>query len=300
MIHTVRGEKEPKDLGITMCHEHLSIDLSPVRKNTDSTYCYSKFILNEVEKAKMYGVKSFVEVTCNDMGRNIKDLLKISEETNTHIIAATGFYINDYHSEDFKRKSIDEIAKIFISDLTKGIEDTEIKAGVIGEVASSLEMAESERKVLCAAAIAQKEVGCAITTHCQLGRMGDKQADIFESYQVNPDKVILGHIDLSNDIDYMISLLDRGFNIEFDTIGKIVYLSDEERAERLIHLLDQGYGDKILLSQDISRKSYFTELGYFGFTTVMKKFIPMLVDRGVKQEDVDKMLIHNPARIFSY
>lgn len=45
---------------------------------------------------------------------------------------------------------------------------------------------------------------------------------------MDPKKVILGHIDLSDDIDYMCELLDLGFKIAFDTIGKVSYLSDEK------------------------------------------------------------------------
>ena len=300
MIQTVLGKIDPENLGITMSHEHLSIDLSRVRKNTDSTFGYSDLILNEVKKATEYNVKTFVEVTTNDMGRNVNDLVRISKECNVHVIAATGFYIDDYHSDELRAMSPEEISKIFIKDLTVGIEDSGVKAGVIGEVASSLVMTDSERKVLQAAAIAQKEVGCAITTHCQLGTLGLKQAEIFLEYGVNPDKVILGHIDLSNDLNYMLELLILGFNIEFDTIGKTEYLSDEERAERLVELVNKGYDHKILLSQDISRKSYFTMEGYYGFATVMKKFVPMLLERGVSQTALDNMLKNNPKRIFSF
>lgn len=300
MIQTVRGNIEPEELGLTMSHEHLCVDLSRVRNNTDSTFGYSPFIVNEVNKASLFGVKSYVELTTNDMGRNVEELRQISEECDVHIIAATGFYMDMYHSEELKQMNPEQIAELFIKELTVGIADTSIKAGVIGEVASSAVMTESERRVLEGAAIAQKKVGCAISTHCQLGTLGRQQAAIFNSYGVNPAKVVLGHIDLSNDTDYMIELLDMGFNIAFDTIGKTEYLSDEQRVINLKLLLDKGYGKQIVISQDISRKSYFTDEGYYGFTTVMEKFVPMLKDAKVSQADLDAMLITNPQRIFNF
>lgn len=300
MIQTVKGLIDPKQMGVTMSHEHLCLDLSRVRKNDDSTYGYSNIVIDEIKKAKTLGVNTFIEVTCNDMGRDVQQLVRLSDECDIHIIAATGFYLDEYHSEVVRKSTPEELAEIFIHDLTVGIDHTSIKAGVIGEVASSEEMTESEHKVLMASAIAAKKVGCAITTHCQLGKLGKEQAKIFIDMGMNPEKVVLGHVDLSNDLDYMCSLLNLGFNIAFDTIGKTSYLSDDKRAENLKYLLDQGYINQIVLSQDISRKSYFSVSGkYDGYTTVLKKFIPKLLELGVKKDYIEKMLVSNPQRIFN-
>lgn len=300
LIQTVKGVIDPKQMGVTMSHEHLCLDLSRVRKNDDSTYGYSDIVINEIKKAKELGVNTFIEVTCNDMGRDVQQLVRFSDECDIHIIAATGFYLDEYHTDFVRKSTPEELAEIFIHDLTVGIDDTSIKAGVIGEVASSEKMTESERKVLIASAIAAKKVGCAITTHCQLGKLGKEQAKIFIDMGMNPEKVVLGHVDLSNNLEYMCDLLDLGFNIAFDTIGKTSYLSDDKRAENLKSLIDKGYVDQIVLSQDISRKSYFSTSGkYDGFTTVLKKFIPILLGLDVEQDHIEKMLVSNPQRIFN-
>lgn len=299
MIQTVNGEIAATELGITMSHEHLCVDLSMVRKNQDSTFGYEPLVIEEIEKAKKYNVKTFVEVSCNDMGRNPLELKKLSDTCGIHIIASTGFYLDEYHPTAIKNMTVEDIAKIFIDDLTIGMNGTSIKAGVIGEVASSEIMTPSERKVLQAAAIAARQVGCAVTTHCQMGTLGSEQAQIFINEKVNPDKVILGHIDLSDNIDYMYELIDKGFNIGFDTIGKEQYLKDSKRAENINQLIKKGYVDKIVLSQDISRKSYFhNDNGCLGYATVMEKFIPLLQKLGISEADISKMLIHNPQRIF--
>lgn len=300
MIRTVRGDISPECMGITMSHEHLCVDLSKVRNNTDSTFGYESEVIEEVEKAKSYGVKSFVEVSCNDMGRNVLELKKIAEACDIHIVASTGFYLQEYHPEWIKEKTAEEIAQLFIHELTVGMDATDIKAGVIGEVASSEVMSHDERKVLQAAAIAAKEVGCAVTTHCQMGKLGFEHAELFLHAGMHPEKVILGHIDLSNDVSYMLSLLEKGFNLGFDTIGKENYLSDAKRADTLCTLLEKGYGKQIVLSQDISRRSYFSNQAHrHGYTTVMKTFLPRLLERGVDQQAIDELLTKNPQRIFN-
>ena len=91
-------------------------------------------------------------------------------------------------------------------------------------------------------------------------------------------------------MEYYREVLKTGVNIAFDTCGKIAYLADEIRADNLCRLLDEGWGDHIMLSNDISRKSYLTANG---------KFVPMLKNRGVTEADLNKLLVANPARIFN-
>ena len=114
-----------------------------------------------------------------------------------------------------------------------------------------------------AAALAGKRTKTAVTTHCQLGRLGLEQCELFHKYGMDPAKVILGHVDLANDKAYYEELLKQGVNLGFDTIGKTGYLSDEDRADNLMWLIERGWMDRIVLSQDISRKSYLSRYGKY-------------------------------------
>ena len=96
---------------------------------------------------------------------------------------------------------------------------------------------------------------------------------------------------------YQKSLLARGVNLAIDTVGKLSYLSDEARADDLLKLLEAGYEDHLLLSEDVSRRSYLTEEGGRGYTAVLQYFLPMLRERGVDEGTLDKLLCKNPARI---
>ncbi len=302
MIQTVNGLIRPEELGITMSHEHLALDLSPVRGDDDSSFDDEEQIVSEILMAKDYGVRSFVEVTCRDMGRDPQRLKRFSSRCGIHIVAATGYYLEPYHPESVKHGRVEELTEQFCRDLLEGMDGTDIKAGIIGEVASGEpEMAPSEEKVLIAAAMAGKKTGRAVTTHCQLGKLALEQSSLLLRYGMNPAKIILGHLDLASDRRYYEEVLRTGVNIGFDTIGKTAYLSDEQRAENLMWLLERGYEDRIVLSQDISRKSYLSAGGrYSGYMTVMKDFIPMLEARGLKEETKRKLLADNPARILSF
>lgn len=299
MIQTVMGELLASELGVTMCHEHLALDLSPVRGDEDSRFDDSDLVCQELLKMKALGVESVVEVSCNDMGRDVRRLKEYSKTCGLHIIASTGYYLEEYHSDIVKNSSPEELCQVFCREITEGIDGTDVKAGIIGEVASGEpRMRESERRVLQGAAMAGRKTGTAVTTHCQLGRLGLEQAKLLLGEGMDPAKIILGHLDLADDRAYYEELLKMGVNIGFDTIGKTGYLSDERRADNLMYLVEQGYEGQLVLSQDISRKSYFSKYGtYSGYLAVMKDFVPLLRERGIKEETLAALLVHNPARI---
>ena len=59
---------------------------------------------------------------------------------------------------------------------------------------------------------ASKATGVPVTTHTYAAdRIGEKQADIFESEGLSPDRVCLGHCDDTNDMTYLTGLLERGY-----------------------------------------------------------------------------------------
>ncbi len=297
MIRTVLGDINKDLLGITMAHEHFIVDLDRIRKDGVSKIETVDEVIPEIELMKDLGVNSVFEVTTNDMGRDPIKLKKISEKTGINIVCSTGFYLSEYHYDWLNDLSEEEIADIFINDLTKGIGDTGIKAGLIGEIASSKQnFVGLEKRILKAAGIASVKTGAAVSTHT--GRNTSKETvDILLDVGVNPDKVIIGHQDLIDDSEYHLSLLERGVNIAFDTCGKSAYVKDEVRAKNIIKLIEKGYGNHIVLSNDISRRTYFTSYGQNGYLSVMKIVVPLLKEYGASKEDLDKLLIYNPARI---
>ena len=298
MIQTVLGQIDAAKLGITMAHEHLSVNLGSVRGDTDSIFSYSKDLLQELKTLTDAGVHTVVEVSCNDMGRDVQALRKISQESGLQIVFSTGFYLEKYHPAWIKDASIEDIEEIFVKDLTVGIDGTNIKAGIIGEIAGEEKrITSSEEKVMRAAARAASKTGCAVTTHCQLGQMAPAQADLLLSEGMKPEKLILGHLDLANDLDYYHTVLAYGVTMGFDTCGKTAYLADEARIKNLIKLIEEGFSSQIVLSTDISRKSYMSVYGGLGYARVMNYIVPQLKEHGVSTDDIDNLLSRNLARI---
>lgn len=155
-----------------------------------------------------------------------------------------------------------------------------------------------QNKVLRAAIRAHIETGIPMITHTSLGTMAKEQVDIFSEFTQAFDKIILSHVDLSGDIEGVLSLVHRGVNVGFDTTGKENYMPDITRVEMLKRLCDEGYSHKVLLSMDITRKSHLKYKGGLGYGYLICDFLPKLRAVGIKSEDIKNMTSNNARRIF--
>lgn len=297
MIRTVLGDINKEELGITMAHEHFIVDLDRVRHDGVSKIETVAEVKPEIEKMQAYGVKAAIEMTTIDLGRDVLKLKAISRETGLKIVAATGFYLNEYHPAWVKEADAATIAELFCRELISGIDGSGIKAGIIGEIASSSQgFSGAEKKILIAAALASVKTGAAVSTHT--GKItAEETVETLLSYGVKPDKIIIGHQDLIDDTAYHLRLLSYGVNLAFDTCGKCAYQPDEVRASNAVTLIKAGYGEHLLFSNDISRRSYFVSQGGKGYLSVMKVVVPLLKTYGATEEELEQCLVTNPARI---
>ncbi len=284
--------------GITYMHEHITIDLSGIKKDLDCRLDIMDETIEEFKNLKKKGVSNILDVTNRGMGRNMDYLLKVQEMTEINIIPSTGYYKEPFLPEEVYRLTEKELAKIMSDEIILGIEDTGIKAGVIGEVGTGKgNISEMERKLLNAAALAHVETGRVITTHTTLGTLGLEQIEIFKQWGVNLEKVIIGHVDLSGDTEYILRLIDRGVFVAFDTIGKINYMTEEKRLDMLKEICKRGLSGRVVMSMDITRKSHLKSRGGLGYGYLLESFVPFIKGNGVSQEDIEKMLITNPLNI---
>lgn len=284
-------------IGYTLMHEHTTIDLSGVKKDADCRMdCYEE-TKQEYRSLYEYGVRRIVDVTNDGMGRDAAYVTKMENETGIKIIQSTGFYKEPFLPERVYSQTVREMADWMIDEIRNGI-PSGAKAGMIGEIGTSKDtMTETERKIFDASVLAAKETGAPIYTHTTLGTYAVEQAELFRQSGLQMDRIVIGHIDLSGDLDYIRRVLDSGVCVGFDTIGKNNYFPDEKRVEFLLALEEEGRLDQVVLSEDLTRKSHLKSRGGIGYCYLFETFLPMLRKAGLKEESIDKMLIDNPARI---
>jgi phosphotriesterase-related protein len=269
-IMTVLGPIDADELGKTITHEHLFIDLScyltppkdgepqgvfhdPVNiKNLHSLLrdpygnrdnCILDAVelaVREVDLFKRAGGRTIVDVSLPDIGRDVSKLAEVSRRTGVNIVAGCGHYIYSAFPAGVEDMSQDQMTAELLKEIRVGVDDTGIKPGVIGEIGTSHPIHPQEIKMLKAAAQAQVETGLAISIHVHPpGRRGHEVLDILLGEGVRPEKIILGHIDASlahldidfdKAVDYVVSLADRGCYIEFDLCGNSGYFVTKEAS----------------------------------------------------------------------
>lgn len=286
--------------GYTLMHEHVHIDLSEQKNNTDCLLDCKEQTVAEFKKLYAKGIKNITEVTNIGMGRDVAYVSSVAEQTGINILCATGFYKEPFLPAYIYEKSEKDIASIMIQDITAGIDNTGIKASIIGEIGSSEEaITDAEKKVFAAAIIAHKETGTPITTHTTLGKLGLEQTAIFKKQNVDMNKIIIGHVDLSGDIDYILKIIDEGAYVEFDTIGKNNYLDDSVRIAMLKELEKRDLTSRILFSMDITRKSNMEYKGGIGYCYLFDVFFKNLLAAGFSQSLLERILKDNPRHYFT-
>ena len=287
--------------GYTLMHEHVTIDLSGVKGDEDCRLDCLDETIEEFRRLYAFGVRNILDVTNLGMGRNVEYVRKVSEKTGIHILTATGFYKEPFFPDYVYTKSVQELAQIMEMELNAGLKEAtgcDIHAAVIGEFGTGKNrMTPTEKKVFDAAAIAAKKTGARVTTHTTLGTFGEEQADYLISHGVKPENIIIGHMDLSQNMDIIFSVLKKGVNIGFDTIGKTNYCPDAFRAEALRQIAKNEMLSQVVLSMDITRKSHLSYRGGIGYSYLFEKFIPLLLKEGFTQAQIDMLLKENPRRI---
>lgn len=301
-IMTVLGPIEDHELGRTQTHEHLLISLY----GTLSVWNYSAFddvnlAIDEIAAFKSAGGQSIVETTTIGIARNPIGLRQISEASGVNIVMGAGWYREAVYPAYIAQRSVGELSDMIVSDITEGVDGTGIRAGVIGEIGTDFEfLTPANERVFRAAARAQQQTGVAITTHCQrTGRLGKEQVTLLLEAGVAPDRIVIGHHGDKRHVEFELELLERGVYVQIDHVGFRELQPDQQRARNVKAIVDAGFVDRLLISQDVCLPHALRWHGGIGYGYLLEQFVPMMLAEGVTQDQIDTIQIANPARVLA-
>lgn len=323
MVPTVLGPIDASKLGFTLPHEHLvSSSAGFWRAWPEFFGGREKFISMAADKlraAKDEGVDTMVDLTTFDLGRDVRIMQEVSRRSGVQIVACTGHWHDPQLS--MGARTVEELTEFFLREIQRGIEDTDIKAGVIKVATDQEGVTPFLEKALRAAARASKATGTPIETHSWAlppNPNGPLQADVFESEGLDPAKVSIGHSDYG-DIAYLTGLIDRGFSVGMDHVSRGVlppgmaapagmepYLW-EVKTQRIKALVDAGHANKLLLSNDwlFADSAFATgtlaqleRANPDGILFLTRRVIPYLKQLGVSDAAIHTMTVENPRRFF--
>ncbi len=319
-VNTVTGTISSDDLGKTLVHEHFAFGYPGFQGDTLGPYDREAVVqtgLDVAERAKAHGVKTVIDATPNECGRDVEALKEISERAEIQIVCSTGYYYEGEGAPAYFnfRKALGsappEVEELMMTELTQGIGNTGVKAGVIKLASSKDVITPYEEMFFKAGAKAQQETGAPIITHTQEGTMGPEQAELLVSEGADPGRVMVGHMDGNTDVSYHMATLAHGVNIAFDRFGIQVLVGapmDREREAALIGLLGMGYEDRIMLSHDtvnfwLGRPLVMPDevaqlVENWHITHLFDDVVPVLKKAGISDERIDAIFTENPKRLF--
>lgn len=300
-VRTVTGDVPAGSLGRTYCHEHLISHPGEhfTGGDVDLVLNDERLALQELEHFRHVGGGALVECTTEELGRDPQALRRLSQSSGAHIVAVTG-HITPLHWSGVvpvEQRGQDELVERFISDLTRGMDETEVRAGAIKVGTSEDEILPAEHRVIRAAAAAQRATGAPITTHTTAGTVALEQVEALDDAGADLSHVCVGHLDRRLRWDAHLQLARTGVYLGYDCLGKTKYQPDEERIEFIVRLVDAGFGDRLCLGGDMARRSYLEAWGGDrGYRWILEDFVPRLRDAGLSDAVIDGLLIDNPAR----
>jgi len=351
-IVTTSGPISPSKAGVTLPHEHIFLDTvadkyeqpesaferrlaeepislenlwwirqNPMTHKNNMRLDSMEDAVKELSLYKQAGGRTVVDVTPKNMGGDPARVAAIARQIDIHIVHGTAYYMRSSHPDGIDNKSVDELADEFVDDIQNGIDETDVRAGIIGEIGLSNEIHPQEEKVLRGAARAALRTGAPVSIHTPFERTPENPTsrrslwalDIVVEEELPADRVILCHRDQSKwqeeDLKYRRRIADRGAYVEFDLFGHDeLYHYDQEdgqpsdfdRVSDLIELINDGHQKRLLVSHDIFLKQFLTRYGGHGYRHILANIVPVLRARGVTEDTIETIIRENPQRLLSF
>lgn len=308
IVRTVTGDINSQKLGWCQCHEHIFVADGPSRNINKALFMddYDKS-LEEVLSYKNAGGKSFVDAQPYGCGRMAGSLARLGEQTGVNIIACTGFHKTEFFEDAdwLLRQSEDSLTRIYIREVEEGMEsDVEHisgKAGIIkcAAIAGEHNADKNYAKLFAAAANAAAATGAPVMAHFDPGADAFAVVKFFEEKGIEAKRLILCHLDRTRyDFAYHSELASAGAYLEYDTIHREKYHSDEDEIKLIGYIISEGYVQKLLLGLDTTNERLKSYGAGFGLDYILTGFKFNLEER-IGKDAVKTIMADNPAKALS-
>jgi 5-phospho-D-xylono-1,4-lactonase len=299
VVNTVLGVLPSNNLGATLSHEHLAMNPGDPVRYGDSIFDDTEKIKQDVTEFISTGGKTIVEMTPLNFGRDVLAYQEISRATGIQVICATGFHKEEFIPPLWTTKGKSEVIDLLRSEISQGISNTGIRPGVIKIGTSYNHISDVEKRFIEIASIVQQETMLALSTHCDKGTMALELCRLLTKFGACPAKVILGHIDIPNDIEYLKKICALGFNVQIDHVGRDKTQHDIVKIHLIKDLIKSGFINQIFLSGDMGKRTYMKSYGGWpGLGYILGEFKGYLLENGITEMDIENILVKNPRRVF--
>jgi phosphotriesterase-related protein len=336
-VQTVLGPVPAADLGPTLLHEHLLIDLwpwldapeaadaaamamamAPVGPATIRAVRANPFAVRdnlvlddpalaaaELAPFAAAGGRTIVDLTLPEIGRRPAALRELARATGLNVVMGCGRYVAGARPAALAGAPAEALRDEVLADLLEGVDG--VRAGVIGEIGTSDPLHPDEARMLWAAGEAQASTGRGLVIHLDpWGRNGHQVLDHVLGTGADPSRIVLAHLDPAlQDLAYARSLAARGVTVAIDIWGdEDAYggrgmPTDEVRIAAVMGAFDEGWADRLALSQDVCLKSQLRTHGGPGYAHLLAVIAPRLRAAGLRDAALDLLFTATPRRILA-
>lgn len=259
----------------------------------------------EVADFRRVGGGTIVDVTSTGLTRRPDALRRVSQATGINLVMGSSWYRPGWYTSETDARSVESLSEEIVHDIVEGVDGSGIRAGIIGEIGTGDSLVDDRaERILRASARASRRTGAAITLDIR-NRQHSHILDLLATEGADLARVILGHTDLvASDTGYLTPLLQRGATLEFDLLGRPPLVTrtrplDRDVARTIVTLINAGYGDRIVLSQDVSEKTHLKAYGGTGYAFLEEQFLPYLKRQGVTDAQIRQLVVDNPKRLLT-
>jgi len=310
MINTVLGPIKEEALGATLMHEHIVVNQigAEFKKNYTTTEVVD-FVLPYLIDVKNKGCSTIVEPTPEGLGRDIEVLKQCSEKSGLNIITCTGAWdggdVKGISVPDaIRKKTIDEIASLWIKEIEQGIGNTGAKPGFIKmALGDEGEIFPLQDKLLRAAIKTSLHTGLRIHCHVWLAESMLRVIEILDEEQLPYDHFIWVHADASMKMSMIFEYAKKGMWIQFDGLA---FAEDFIQYPTAIkELIDEGLTSQLLFGQDSGSfnvkesQNENKNQKMRPYAIFYDKFIPYCVEQGIDIKIIDQVIFENSRKALS-
>ncbi|WP_030776431.1 phosphotriesterase family protein [Streptomyces sp. NRRL S-920] len=295
-VRTVLGDIAPADLGVCDAHDHLFLR-SPQLPGQELEAAGAA--AEELAAFRTAGGSGVVQWTPHGMGRRAELLPELSRATGVRIVAATGLHqAAHYVPELLARLRSGDLAELFVRELTQGIADSGVRAGLVKVAGGFHGLDDHARWTMTAAAEAHRATGAPIAVHLELGTAALDVLDLLcGELSVPARRVILGHLNRFPDLRLHRQAAEAGAFLAFDGPSRAHHATDWRMPDAVRSLADAGFGDRLLLGGDTTTAGARSVRGGPGMPYLLRGTRPRL-ESVVGEELTQRILTLNAGRAF--
>ncbi len=300
-LYTTLGPQTPDALGMILPHEHVFVEFRPPETPGHAEaapHDVIQLMAPEIERARAAGVTALVDCTPVGVGRRADILRAVSETTGMPIVVPTGIYREPWVPRWAIEANEEALCDWMLSELCGEIAGSGVRAAWVKLSAGDDGITPIEAKILRAAAHAAREVDATIGSHTIRGDVVHAQLDIIEACGHRAQRYIWIHASAQAEFELNLEVARRGAWIEYDAIGS---QSDALIIERVLRMLDAGFGEQLLLSQD---RGWYDPAQPGGgspkpYTYLSEVFLPKLHAAGLDDATIRMLTVGNPFRAYA-